>query len=347
MKINNRIINENQSPFIIAEMSGNHNQSLEKAIKIVDEVKKSGADAIKLQTYKAETITLNSKRAEFTISNKKNLWKGQTLHSLFKKAYTPWEWHEKIFQYAKKIGLIYFSSPFDETAVDFLVKLKVPAIKIASFENNHIPLIKKISTTNIPIIMSTGMASIKEIEESIKIIKKNSKNSFALLKCTSTYPASPKNSNLKTIIDMKKKFKCEIGLSDHTLGNGSAISAIAYGATIIEKHFTLDRAEGGVDSQFSLEPQEFKKLVDECKEAWQAKGKIFYGPTPDEKNSLKYRRSIYAKKDIKKGEVFTAKNLTVIRPSKGLHPRYFEKIIGKVATRNINFSQPIKKSFFK
>ena len=347
MKIKRRIINNQKPPFIIAEMSGNHNQSLERALKIVKEAKNAGADAIKLQTYTPETITLKSDRKEFFISSKKNIWKGQTLHSLYSKGFTPWEWHEKIFNYANNIGLICFSSPFDESAVDFLTKLKVPAFKIASFENNHLPLINKIAKTNKPIIMSTGMASLKELTEAVNIIKKNSSNNLALLKCTSTYPADPKNNNLNTIIDLKKRFKCEVGLSDHTLGNSVALTSIGIGATIVEKHFTLDRSEGGVDSKFSLEPKEFKKLVTECKESWIAKGEFFYGPTNDEKVSTKFRRSIYAKKNISKNEKFTKENIVVIRPANGLHPRYYFKLIGKRAKKNIKYSEPLKLSMIK
>ena len=347
MKIKRRSISIKKPPFIIAEMSGNHNHSLDRALKIVKEVKKSGADAIKLQTYTPETITLNSNRKEFFINNKNNIWKGQTLHNLYSKGYTPWEWHEKIFNYANNLGLICFSSPFDESAVDFLTKLKVPAFKIASFENNHLPLIKKIAKTNKPIIMSTGMATLKELNESIKIIRNNSSGSFALLKCTSTYPADPKNNNLNTILDLKKRFKCEVGLSDHTLENAVAITSIGIGATIIEKHFTLNRSEGGVDSKFSLEPHEFKNLVHACKESWVAKGDYFYGPTKDEKPSIKFRRSIYAKKNINKNEKFSKDNITVIRPANGLHPRYYFKLLGKRAKRNIKFSEPLSFSMIK
>jgi len=335
MKIKNLEISHNKPPVIIAEMSGNHNQSLKKALKIVEKAAKCGAHIIKLQTYTPDTITINSNSKEFFINDPKSIWKGKKLYELYKKAYTPWEWHEAIINKAKKLGIICFSSPFDETAVDFLESLNVPAYKIASFENTHIPLIKKIAQTGKPVILSTGMASLDEIRLAIKTLVKNGCKEYSLLKCTSSYPANPKNINLNTIQDMKKTFKCEVGLSDHTLGISTSIAAIALGATIIEKHFILDRKEGGVDSKFSLEPNEFKNLVDGSLIAWQSLGKIKYGATSEERSSLKNRRSIYFIRDLKKGEIISKDCLKIVRPNKGLSPKYYDKIIGKKTSKKV------------
>ncbi len=342
IKIGKRNISCNTNPFIIAEMSGNHNQSLDKALSIVDAAADSGADAIKLQTYTADTITLNSKKEDFSIKNKNSLWAGENLHSLYKKASTPWDWHYEIFKRARKRGILCFSSPFDETAVDFLENLDVPAYKIASFENNHIPLIKKVAKTGKPIIISTGMAKLNEIELAVETVRQNGCSSLILLKCTSTYPADPKDSNLKTIPHMEKLFNTQIGISDHTIGIGASISAVSLGATVIEKHFTLSRKEGGVDSEFSLEPEEFKKLVEEVKRAWLSLGKIRYGPTEKEKSSLMFKRSIYASDDIKKGEKFTANNIKIVRPGYGAPPYLYENLIGKIAKKAFNYGTPIK-----
>jgi pseudaminic acid synthase len=328
MKIKNINIGINYPPIIIAEMSGNHNQSLKNAIKIVEKAKKCGLKFLKIQTYTPDTITLKSNRKDFFIRDKKNIWYGQSLYNLYKKAYTPWEWHEAIFKRAKELGIICFSTPFDPSSVDFLESLKVPAYKIASFEITDFPLIKKVAQTNKPIILSTGMASKNEIAEAIDLIKKSGNSSYAILKCTSSYPADPKNINLKTIIDMRKKSKCEVGLSDHTLGIGVAIASIPFKTTIIEKHFTLNRRNGGVDSKFSIEPDEMMKLVNEVNSAWKSIGKIKYGCTESEKKSLNHRKSIYITKDMKKGEIITQKNIKVNRPAFGLHSKYFDKVIG-------------------
>ncbi len=273
-------------PFIIAEMSGNHNQSLERALEIVDAAADAGAHAIKLQTYTADTITIDKKEGEFFISDPKSLWKGESLYDLYKKAYTPWEWHESIFKRAKEKGILCFSSPFDFTAVDFLESLNAPAYKIASFENIDLPLIRKVANTGKPIIISTGMANIQEIAEAVDTVRATGNNQLILLKCTSTYPSTPDNTNILTIPHMRELFQCEIGLSDHTLGIGVAVASIALGATVIEKHFTLNREEGGVDSVFSMEPDELKSLVVETGRAWQSLGKVTYGPTEKEKASM-------------------------------------------------------------
>jgi pseudaminic acid synthase len=344
-KIKKNIISKYHKPFIIAEMSGNHNGSIKNALKIVDLAGKAGADAIKIQTFTPETITMRSSRKEFFIKDQKNIWKNNSLFDLYKKAQTPWSWHKKIFERAKKNNLIFFSSPFDETAVDFLESLKVPLYKIASFENNHFPLLKRIAKTGKPVIMSTGLATLNDLKQSVKYLKKNGCKHLALLKCTSSYPSNPKDLNLITIQKMREIFKCEVGFSDHSLGIGGAITAINQGATIIEKHFTLNKHKG-VDGKFSSEFEELKILKRETEVAWLAKGKVFFGATKNEIKFKKYRRSIYVSKNIKKGEKFTKNNLKIIRPAHGLHPKYFEEVIGKVAKRNITAGIPLKKTYF-
>ena len=326
-------------------MSGNHNGSLREALKIVDLASIAGADAIKLQTYTPDTITMKSKRSEFFIKDKKNLWKNNSLYDLYKKAHTPWSWHKKIFERAKKRKLIYFSSPFDETAVDLLEKLNVPLYKIASAENNHFPLLKKVAKTGKPVIMSTGLATLNELKESVNYLRKNGCKQLALLKCTSAYPAEPKDLNLVTIKRLREVFNCEVGFSDHSLGIGAAITAISYGATIIEKHFTVEKNKG-VDGAFSSEVSEMKRLKEESLVSWLSKGKVFFGPTKNEKIFKKYRRSIYVSKNIKKGEIFSNNNIKVIRPSLGLHPKYFTDIIGKISKKNINKGEPFKKNYY-
>jgi len=316
-------------PFIIAEMSGNHNQSLERALKIVEAAAKTGAHAIKLQTYTADTMTLDLKEREFFISDDKSPWKGQSLYDLYKVAHTPWDWHQPIFDCAKKHGLICFSTPFDETAVDFLEKLGAPIYKIASFENTDHPLIQRVAATGKPLIISTGMATQEELDESVDVARKAGCKDLTLLKCTSTYPATPENSNLLTIPYLRDRYGCEIGLSDHTLGIGVAISSVALGATVIEKHFTLKRSDGGVDAAFSLEPHEMKQLVEETGRAWQGLGKAFLGPTEAEKSSIIFRRSLYIVKDLKAGDVLTKENVRAIRPGLGLPPKHFNQVLGK------------------
>ena len=328
-------------PFIIAEMSGNHNQSLSKAIEIVDAAAEAGADAIKLQTYTADTMTLNIKGGDFEIKDKNSLWAGQNLHKLYKKAYTPWEWHEEIFKRAKSKNMICFSSPFDSSAVDFLNELNVPAFKIASFENNHLPLIRKVASTGKPLIISTGLASLAELDRAVTTARESGCNQLILLKCTSTYPASPINSNLKTIEHMRKLFNVEVGLSDHTLGIGVAIASIALGATVIEKHFTLDRSEGGVDSSFSMEPDEFKSMVIEANRAWESIGNIKYGMTTAEKESLIFKRSIYTAKKIKKGEKFNTENIRIVRPGYGAPPYLYDTLLGIISKKDYDEGTPL------
>lgn len=340
-KIGSREIGIDKKPFIIAEMSGNHNQSLEKALEIVELAAKSGVDALKIQTFTADTITLNVKHGEFFIDNPNNLWKGQTLYELYDKAHTPWEWHEAIFDKCKEFGIIGFSTPFDDTAVDFLESLNVPCYKIASFELTNIPLIKKVAATGKPMIISTGMSTISEIAETVDIATQYGCKDIVLLKCTSSYPASPKDTNIFTIEHMKKTFGCEVGISDHTLGIGVSIASIPLGATIIEKHFTSNRKDGGVDAVFSMEPYEFKMLVEESERAWQSLGKVKYGFTESEKESLKYRQSIYLSEDVIAGEIITKNNIRVVRPGLGLEPKFFEVVLGMKISKNLKKGTPL------
>ncbi|MGY4110333.1 pseudaminic acid synthase [Aeribacillus sp. SP014] len=339
--VEGRKIGPNHKPFIIAEMSGNHNQSLERALAIVEAASKAGAHALKIQTYTADTMTLNLENPEFKIEDSDSLWKGHTLYQLYQQAYTPWEWHKPIFDRARELGMIPFSTPFDETAVDFLEELDVPMYKIASFENTDIPLIKKVASTGKPMIISTGMATVAELDETVRAAREAGCKDLVLLKCTSTYPASPENTNILTIPHMRELFDCQVGLSDHTMGVGVAVASVALGATVIEKHFTLSRADGGVDSAFSMEPNELKTLVVETERAWQALGEVKYGPTEKEKASLKFRRSIYVAKDIKTGDIFTKENIRVVRPGYGLEPKYYEVLLGRKANKDIKAGTPL------
>lgn len=334
IQIAGRPIGPEHPPFVIAEMSGNHNQSLERALAIVEAAAEAGADAIKLQTYTADTITLNVRGGDFEIRDQGSLWAGQNLHDLYRQAYTPWEWHAPIMERARQLGLLWFSSPFDESAVDFLEELDVPAYKIASFENNHLPLIRKAAATSKPLIISTGMASLGELEQAVAAAREAGCRDLVLLKCTSTYPATPDNTNIRTIPHLRELFGCQVGLSDHTMGVGVAVAAVALGATVIEKHFTLSRADGGVDSVFSLEPQELAALVQESERAWQALGQVRYGPTEAERKSLQFRRSIYVAADIDEGDVFTTANLRIVRPGYGAPPHLLEMLLGRQARRS-------------
>jgi len=335
IEILRRKIGSNHPPFIVAEMSGNHNQSLDRALAIVEAAAKAGAHAVKLQTYTADTMTLDIAEREFFINDPDSLWKGRSLYELYKEAYTPWEWHKPIFDRCRELDLIYLSTPFDETAVDFLEELDVPCYKIASFENTDIPLIKKVVATGKPMIISTGMATIAELDETVRTAREAGCRDLILLKCTSSYPATPESTNICTIPHMANLFDSQVGLSDHTMGLGAAVTSVALGATVIEKHFTLSRAEGGVDSAFSLEPDEMHSLVIETKRAWQALGKVIYGPTEKEKKSLIFRRSLYIVKDMKKGDVLTKGNLRAIRPGLGLSPKYYEMLLGKRVNRDV------------
>lgn len=340
IKIGHITIGNNQKPFVIAEMSGNHNQSIDRALQLVDAAAASGAHALKLQTYTADTITM---KGAYTINDPNSLWNGKELHDLYKEAYTPWEWHKAIFDRAKEKGMIAFSSPFDETAVDFLETLNVPIYKIASFENTHHPLLIKVAKTGKPVIMSTGVSSAEDIEESVTVLKNAGCKDLILLKCTSTYPATPENTNLNTIPHLAKLHNCLVGLSDHTMGIGVSVAAVALGARVIEKHFTLRRADGGVDSAFSLEPEELKALVIETERAFLALGNVQIGVQAIEAKSVFFKRSIYVAEDIQEGEVFSEKNLKVIRPGDGLHTRYYFELLGKKAKKGYKKGSPLTK----
>ncbi|WP_337042015.1 pseudaminic acid synthase [Emticicia sp. 17c] len=341
MNIGNYPIGANHKPFIIAEMSGNHNHSLERALKIIETAAKCGADAIKLQTYTADTITINQTGGLFDIKDDTSLWKNRNLYELYQEAHTPWEWHEAMFKCAADNNILCFSTPFDDTAVDFLENLGTPAHKIASFENNHYPLLKKVARTGKPVIMSTGASTLANLDEAVAVLRANGCKDLVLLKCTSNYPASPENSNVRTIPHLRDLFQCEVGLSDHTMGIGVPCAAVTLGATVVEKHFCLSRAEGGVDSAFSLEPDELKMLVIETERAWQSLGGIQYGVQESEKKSLLFKRSIYVVEDIKAGDVFSETNLRVIRPGDGMHPKYYETLLGKQAHSDFKKGTPL------
>ena len=341
IEIAGRSIGPDHPPFVIAEMSGNHNQSLERALAIVEAAAQAGAHAIKLQTYTADTMTLNVRGGSFEINDSNSLWAGKNLHELYKQAFTPWDWHAPIMQRAKELGLICFSSLFDETAVDFLEGLDVPAYKIASFENNYLPLISKAAFTGKPLIISTGMASLGELDEAVRTARGAGCTQLILLKCTSTYPATPENTNILTIPHLRNLFGVEVGLSDHTMGVGVAVASVSLGASVIEKHFTLSRAEGGVDSAFSLEPHELKSLVVESERAWIALGQVRYGPTKAEQKSLVFRRSIYVAQDIAEGDVFTMDNLRIVRPGDGAPPSLLPQILGSHARRAYQRGTPL------
>jgi pseudaminic acid synthase len=341
MKLGSKNIGISERPYVIAEMSGNHNQSLEKALAIVEAAAKSGVDALKIQTYTPDTMTLDISKGEFVIEDKNSLWAGKSLYKLYGEAMTPWEWHRPIMERCKKLNIDFFSSPFDATAVDFLEELGVEFYKIASFELNDIPLIKKVAKTGKPIIMSTGMATISEISEALEAARTNGCKEIVLLKCTSAYPADPKNANLMSIKSMREVFGVEVGLSDHTMGIAVPVASVVLGASVIEKHFTINRTEGGVDSAFSMEPHEFLEMIKEINRAKDALGSVHFGLTESEIKSRVFRRSIYITKDVKKGEVFDESNLRVIRPSLGLEPKFFERVIGLKAKEDYPKGTPL------
>jgi pseudaminic acid synthase len=341
INIANRKIGFGHPPFIIAEMSGNHNKSLDRALEIVEAAAKAGAHAVKLQTYTADTMTLDIDEREFFINDLDSLWNGKSLYALYKEAHTPWEWHKPIFDRCREFGLIYLSTPFDETAVDFLEELDVPCYKIASFENTDLPLIRKVATTGKPMIISTGMATIAELDETVLTARDAGCRNVILLKCTSSYPTTPENTNILTIPHMAKLFDCQVGLSDHTMGIGVAVASIALGATVIEKHFTLSRADDGVDSAFSMEPGEMRDLVVETKRAWQGLGEITYGPTEKEKKSMVFRRSLYITKNLTVGDILSNQSVRIIRPGFGLPPKYYDIVMGKSVNRDIETGTPL------
>jgi len=340
IRIGAREVGTGHPPFIIAEMSGNHNQSLDRALEIVEAAAKSGAHALKLQTYTADTMTLNISEGEFYINDPKSLWKGESLYSLYEKAHTPYEWHRPIFDRCRELGLICFSTPFDATAVDFLETFGPPCYKIASFENTDLRLIRKVAATGRPMIISTGMATVADLDETVRAARDAGCEDLILLKCTSTYPATPDNTDILTIPHMRELFDVEVGLSDHTMGVGAAIASVALGASVIEKHFTIGRADGGVDSTFSMEPSEMRTLVDESERAWRSLGRVSYGPTEKEKASLVFRRSLYVALDMKAGDAFTHENLRAIRPGYGLPVKHYDILLGKRVNRDVKMGTP-------
>lgn len=347
MKIGDRPIGRETRPLIVAEMSGNHNQSLDRALEIVDAAARAGAHALKLQTYTAETMTLNINEGAFRVGDQGSPWSGRSLHELYQSAHTPWEWHAPIMERARSFGMVCFSSAFDESAVEFLEGLEVAAYKIASFEATDLPLIRKVATTGKPVIIATGMATLAEIDSAVSTARGAGCRDLALLKCTSDYPASPENTNILTIPNLREVFDCEVGLSDHTMGIGVAIASVGLGATIIEKHFTLRRADGGVDSTFSIEPQEMRSLVVETERAWQALGKVCYGPTGPEIKSLAFRRSLYIVRDLKAGDRLTVDNLRAIRPGLGLAPSYYDSLLGMTVRKDVPRGSPATWELFK
>ena len=337
IKLGQRAIGPGETPFIIAELSGNHDQSLDKALAMVDAAAACGADAIKIQTYTADSMTLDIRSGDFVIQDPGNLWQGKSLYELYQLAMTPWDWHQAIFERANALGMLAFSTPFDLVAVEFLEQLNVPCYKIASFENSDHALLAAVAKTGKPVIMSTGMATQTELAESVEVLRKNGCQQLILLKCTSHYPADPVDANLATIPHLAQLFDCQVGLSDHTAGIGVAVASVVLGASVIEKHFVLDRGEGGVDAEFSLQPEEFSALVQECKRAAVALGKVTYGGTAKEQASRKYRRSLYIAADMQPGDIFTSANLRSVRPGLGLEPKYLPMLLGK----------PIKKAASK
>jgi N-acetylneuraminate synthase len=341
IKIGTFVLGPGRPPLVIAEMSGNHNGSLDRALAIVEMAAKAGAQALKLQTYTADTMTIDLSEREFFISDPNSLWNGTSLYQLYQQAYTPWEWHKPIFDRCRELGMIGFSSAFDATAVDFLESLDVPCYKVASFENIDLPLVRKVAATGKPMIISTGLASVAELAETVQAARAAGAQDLILLKCTSAYPASPENSNLSTIPHMRELFGCHVGLSDHTMGIGAAVASAALGAVAIEKHVTLRRADGGVDSAFSMEPEELAALVTESKRAVEAMGGISYGPTEAERKSLVYRRSLYIVRDLKAGDVLTADNVRAIRPGLGLPPGNLDRVLGRRINRDAPRGTPV------
>jgi pseudaminic acid synthase len=342
-----RAIGAGHVPFVIAEMSGNHNQSIERALAIVEAAARAGAHALKLQTYTADTMTLDVQGEGFQIRDPDSLWQGASLYQLYKQAHTPWEWHETLFSRAHELGMVAFSTPFDESAVDFLESLGAPCYKIASFENTDLPLIRRVARTGKPMIMSTGMASVAELDDSVRAAREAGCRDLVLLKCTSTYPATPDNTNVATIPHMRELFGCQVGLSDHTMGVGAAVAAVALGATVVEKHFTLRRADGGVDSSFSLEPEEMAQLVVETARAWQSLGHVQYGPIEAERKSLQFRRSLYVVKDLQAGEELTAENVRALRPGMGLPPKHLDEVLGRKVNKPVARGTPLSWSLLK
>ena len=340
IEINGRLVGKGQATYVIAELSANHNQDFSQAVRIIEAAKDAGADAIKLQTYTPDTITIQSKQDYFLVGSG-TLWDGRTLYDLYGEAYTPWEWQPKLKKISNDLGMDLFSSAFDHTAVDFLEGMGVPAHKVASFELVDIPLIQKMAGTGKPLILSTGMASVPEIEEALAAARQAGAKQIALLKCTSAYPAAPTEMNLRTIPEMERRFGVPIGLSDHTMGIAAPVAAVALGACIIEKHLTLSRSIPGPDSAFSLEPHEFKAMIEAVRTAEQTLGEVHFGLSEKEQASRRFRRSLFVVEDVKRGEIFTAKNVRSIRPAEGLHTRHLQQVLGKRAVRDIERGTPV------
>jgi N-acetylneuraminate synthase len=340
LRIGTRAIGPGQRPYVIAEMSGNHNRSIDRALALIDAAAAAGADAVKLQTYTADTMTIRADGPGFVIEDPKSLWHGRHLYELYEEAHTPWDWHPALFERAARHGLACFSTPFDDSAVDFLESLGAPAYKIASFECTDLPLVRRVAATGKPMIISTGMASLAEIDATVRCAREAGAQDIVLLKCTSTYPATPENTHLRTIPVMRAAFGCEVGLSDHTAGCGAAVAAIALGATVVEKHFTLARADGGVDAAFSLEPAELRQLCLETERAWQALGEVRFGGTAAEAGSRLYRRSLYITENLKAGERLTRANLRAIRPGLGLPPAHLDELLGRAVQRDVARGTP-------
>lgn len=345
--IGRTIIGSSHKPFIIAEISGNHGGSKNRAMELIKSVADTGADAVKFQTYRPDTITIKSDRDEFYIDDKNSLWHGRTLYDLYDEAHTPWEWHKDLFKYAKSLGLEVFSSPFDLTAVDFLEDLDVSAYKIASLEIGDVQLIQRVAETKKPIIISTGAASISEIEHAVRIVQKHNPDNLILLKCTSAYPALPENANLNSIRTLSSLYSCHVGLSDHTLGSAVAIASVSLGALVVEKHFIDSKKHKTVDSAFSLDSKEFTSLVNDISIAWKSLGKASLEVTTEETTSQSHKRSLYVVNDISKGEKFTLKNLKSIRPSNGLPVKYLNSFLGKRSTENISKGTPLRWKFLE
>jgi N-acetylneuraminate synthase len=334
-------------PFIVAELSGNHQGSLERALKLLEEAHKAGAHAVKLQTYTPDTITLKIKGGEFLIQDGNNLWKGRNLYDLYEEAHTPWEWHKEIFDRGRELGVVVFSSPFDETAIDFLEELNAPCYKIASPEIIDLPLIQKAAATGKPLILSTGASTLVEIGEAVCVARENGCKDLILLKCTTEYPTSPVHSHLRTLPHLAESFKVMVGLSDHSLGIGVPLAGIALGACLIEKHLTLSREEGGVDAIFSLEPTEFQSLVMESKRAWQALGEVHYGPLYEERVTLSHRPSLYFVAELAVGQIVQSEHIRSVRPNQGLSPKEIDKVIGLQLKQGVKYGTPVSWNLFK
>lgn len=345
IKIGNHVVGSKNPPFIIAEMSGNHNQSLNRAMALVEAAAKSGVHALKLQTASPDGLTLNIDSPDFLIDDPSSPWHGRNLYELYKEAVTPWEWHKPIFERCADLGLTVFSSPFELSAIDLLEELNATCYKIASFELVDLPLIRKAAATGKPLIMSTGMATVADIQDAVDAAKGQGNENIILLKCTSSYPATPADANIATIPHLQKMFGLQVGLSDHTLGIGVPCAAAALGATVIEKHFTLKRSDGGVDASFSLEPHEFSALVEESKRAWESVGKVVYGGAAVERKSMKFRRSLYIAKDMQEGDVLTAENLRIVRPGYGLPPKNIDVLLGRKVNRDLSAGAAMKWEF--